>query len=46
MIIDTSAIIAILGYEAEAPQFAEAIQPDPVRLISAASLKIRFEMIY
>jgi ribonuclease VapC len=38
MVIDTSALIAILGYEAEAPQFAEAIQSDPVRLISAASL--------
>ena len=38
MVIDTSALIAILGYETEAAQFAAAIQDDPVRLISAASL--------
>lgn len=38
MVIDTSALIAILGNEAEAAQLAEAIEADPVRLISAASL--------
>ena len=38
MVIDTSALIAILGYEAEAARFAESIEADPVRLISAASL--------
>lgn len=38
MVIDTSALIAILGNEAEAAQFAEAIEADQVRLISAASL--------
>lgn len=36
MVIDTSALIAILGNEAA--QFAEAIEADQVRLISAASL--------
>ncbi|MCB0212438.1 MAG: type II toxin-antitoxin system VapC family toxin [Anaerolineae bacterium] len=38
MVVDTSAIIAILEYEVEADQFAEAIQTDPVRFISAATL--------
>ena len=38
MVIDTSALIAILGYETEADQFAEAIEADPTRLISAATL--------
>ncbi len=33
MVIDTSALIAILGNEAEAAQFAEAIEADQVRLI-------------
>ena len=38
MVIDTSVIIAILSYEPEAEAFAEAIQDDPTRLISAATL--------
>jgi ribonuclease VapC len=37
MVIDTSAIVAILFGEPEADAFAEAIEGDPVRLISAAS---------
>jgi ribonuclease VapC len=37
MVIDSSAIIAILGYESEAEQLATAIQDDPIRLMSAAS---------
>lgn len=37
MIIDTSAIIAILRDEAEARRFAEIIESAPVRRISAAS---------
>ncbi|HEX6385554.1 MAG TPA: hypothetical protein VF177_12865 [Anaerolineae bacterium] len=32
MVIDTSAIIAILSYEPEAEAFAEAIEDDPTRL--------------
>ncbi len=38
MVIDSSALIAILGYEPEAERFAAAIQDDPIRLMSAASL--------
>jgi uncharacterized protein with PIN domain len=38
MVIDTSALIAILGYETEAPQYAGAIQADPVRLITNCPL--------
>lgn len=38
MILDTSALIAILCDEWEAPLFEEAIEADPVRLLSAASL--------
>lgn len=38
MVIDTSAISAILFGESEAVSFASAIEEDPVRLISAASL--------
>lgn len=38
MVIDTSAIIAILTNEPEAPKLAQAIQSDAVRLLSAASL--------
>jgi ribonuclease VapC len=38
MVIDTSALIAILSLEPEAEQFAAAIQDDPVRLVSAATL--------
>lgn len=37
MVIDSSAIIAILGYEPEAEDLAAAIQDDPIRLMSAAS---------
>lgn len=38
MVIDSSAIIAIVEREPEAPQFASAIAESPVRLMSAASL--------
>ena len=38
MVIDTSALIAILGCETEAPQYAGAIQADPVRLITNCPL--------
>jgi ribonuclease VapC len=37
MVIDTSALIAILSMEPEAEQFAVAIQEDPVRLVSVAT---------
>lgn len=38
MVIDTSAILAILGMEAEAARLAEAIESDTTRLISAATV--------
>jgi len=38
MIIDSSVLIAILEFEPEAEQLAEAIEQDHVRLISAASI--------
>ena len=38
MVIDTSAIIAILTNEPEAERFASAIDSDPVRMMSAATL--------
>lgn len=38
MVIDSSAIIAILSNEPEAESIAEAIAADPIRLMSAASL--------
>jgi uncharacterized protein with PIN domain len=38
MVIDTSALIAIPGYESEAAQFAGAIQANPVRLITNCPL--------
>jgi ribonuclease VapC len=38
MVIDTSAIVAILFGEPEAETFALAIEQDPVRLMSAASV--------
>jgi ribonuclease VapC len=38
MVIDTSALIAILNYEPEAAQFATAIQDTSTRLISVGSL--------
>lgn len=38
MVIDSSALIAILSNEAESGEFAAAIEADPIRLISAASL--------
>lgn len=37
MVLDTSAIMAILLLEPEAEQFAAAIEADPMRLISAAT---------
>jgi len=38
MVIDTSALIAILTNEPESPAIARAIERDPRRLVSAASL--------
>lgn len=38
MVIDTSALVAILRNEPEAPEFESAIERDPVRLLSAGSL--------
>ena len=38
MVLDTSAIVAILQVEPEAERFAMAIEADPVRLVSAATL--------
>jgi len=38
MVIDTSALLAILWNEAERRRFNEAIQADPRRLISAATV--------
>ncbi len=38
MVIDTSAIVAILGMEPESARLAQAIEADPNRLISAATL--------
>jgi ribonuclease VapC len=38
MVIDTSAVVAILFGEPEAEVFAETIEQDPVRLMSAASV--------
>lgn len=38
MVIDTSALIAMLCNEADAPRFETAIEQDPVRLLSAGSL--------
>jgi ribonuclease VapC len=38
MVLDTSALLVILLNEAEAPAFAAALEADPVRLLSAASL--------
>ena len=38
MVIDTSAIVAILFAEADAERFARAIASDPMRLISAGTV--------
>jgi ribonuclease VapC len=38
MVIDTSALIAILSNEPEAPDFEAAIESDPIRMLSAAAL--------
>ena len=38
MVLETSAVLAVLLDEPEAPPFATAIEADPVRLLSAASL--------
>jgi uncharacterized protein with PIN domain len=38
MVIDTSVLIAILANEPEAELFEAAIDADPIRLISAASV--------
>lgn len=37
MVIDTSALVAMLSDEPEAPAFEAAIEADPVRLMSTAS---------
>ena len=38
MVIDSSALVAILSLEPEAARLAQAIEADPTRLISAATL--------
>lgn len=38
MVIDTSAILAVLPREPEASKFVDRIADDPVRLISAANV--------
>ena len=38
MVIDTSAILAVLLNDAQAPRIAQAIEAAPLRLLSAASL--------
>jgi ribonuclease VapC len=38
MVIDTSALVALLEMEPEAARIAQAIEADPVRLVSAATL--------
>lgn len=38
MVLDTSALIAMLSGEPEAPAFEAAVEADPVRLMSTASL--------
>ena len=38
MVIDTSALLVLLGNEAEAERFREALAADPVRLVSAATV--------
>jgi ribonuclease VapC len=38
MVLDTSALVALLGLEPESGRIAAAIEQDPTRLISAATL--------
>lgn len=38
MVLDTSVLIALLGNEEEAPALEEALEKDPIRLLSAGSL--------
>jgi ribonuclease VapC len=38
MVLDTSALLVVLNDEPESPAFRDAIEADPVRLLSAASL--------
>jgi ribonuclease VapC len=38
MVVDTSALVALLGMEPESARIAGAIEHDPTRLISAATL--------
>ena len=38
MVLDTSALLALLLNEAEAPAILQAIEADPIRLVSAATL--------
>lgn len=38
MVIDTSALVALLALEPDAARMAAAIEADPVRLVSAATL--------
>ena len=38
MVLDTSALLALLLNEAQAPAILQAIEADPIRLVSAATL--------
>src|SRR5688572_9428575 len=38
MVLDTSALVALLGMESEAERLAVAIESDPIRLVSAATV--------
>lgn len=38
MVVDTSALVALLGLEPEAERLARALEADPQRLLSAATL--------
>src|SRR5262245_63253300 len=38
MVLDTSALLALLLYESEAEAFRTAVEEDPTRLVSAATL--------
>ena len=38
MVLDTSAMVALLGMESEAERLAVAIESDPIRLVSAATV--------
>jgi ribonuclease VapC len=38
LVVDTSALVALLGMEPEASRLAQALEDDPLRLVSAATL--------